>query len=81
MEEYADDVEQEKIYKVKLYTYPDYKVPIGIFDEDELQNVESMMVLCVRAHPDDDYRLEHTSYVWRGPNFEISKFTDNAFTE
>ena len=49
MDEYKDEVELEKQYKIKLYTYPDWENPIAIFDEDELLNTESMMVLCVRA--------------------------------
>ena len=36
MEVYKDEVEEEKLYKVKLYIYPQWKQPIAIFDEDEL---------------------------------------------
>ena len=49
MDEYKDEVELEKQFKVKLYTFPEWNDPIGIFDEDELQNTDAMMVLCARA--------------------------------
>ena len=48
MEVYKEEVEEEKLYKVKLYIYPQWKSPIAIFDEDELQNQDAMMVLCAR---------------------------------
>ena len=49
MDLYKDEVEQEQLHKIKLYIYPAWEAPIGIFDEDELLNLEAMMVLCVRA--------------------------------
>jgi len=81
MDEYKDEVELEKQYKVKLYNYPEYEDPIGIFDEDELQNDEAMIVLCVRAQPDDETRKDHTAYVWTGPSFEVGNFGDTGLTE
>ena len=48
MEVYKEEVEEERLYKVKLYIYPQWKSPIAIFDEDELQNQDTMMVLCAR---------------------------------
>ena len=49
IDQYIDEVEQEKLYKVKLYIYPEWQNPIAIFDEDELLNTQAMMVLCARA--------------------------------
>ena len=37
MEQDRNELEEEKFYRVKLYTYPDWKNPISIFEDDELQ--------------------------------------------
>ena len=66
---------------MKLYTYPDWEDPIAIFDEDELDKIDTMQVLCVKAQPDDEYRQENTVYVWTGPDFEVSKYGDSALPE
>ena len=40
------------------------------------------MVLCVRALPDDEYRQDHTAYVWTGPNFEVdSTMNEQVFVQ
>lgn len=36
MEQDRNELEEEKFYRVKLYTYPDWKNPISIFEDDEL---------------------------------------------
>ena len=80
MEVYKDEVEEEKLYKVKLYIYPQWKSPIAIFDEDELQNHDAMMVLCARQQPGNQYREKHTAYVWTGENFEVgAAYSQQAF--
>ena len=49
IKDYEDELVIEQQYKVKMYNYPEFDDPIGIFDEDELQKDEEMIVLCVRA--------------------------------
>ena len=48
MDEYEDQLQEEKIYKPKLYTYPDWEKPVAVFDFEELENEDTMLVLCVR---------------------------------
>lgn len=56
MDEYKNEVELEQLLKPKLYYYPDAEKPTAIFDFEELENQESMLVLCVRQDPEDEYR-------------------------
>ena len=82
MDQYKDQLEEEKLYKVKLFIYPDWKRTIPIFDvdEEELQNQEAMMVLCARQQPGNQHREKHTAYVWTGSNFEVSAaYSQQAF--
>ena len=48
MEVYKDEVMQEKIMKPKLFNYPDWDSPVAVFDFEDLENTETMLVLCVR---------------------------------
>ena len=55
-DEYEDLLAEENIYEPKLFTYPDHKVPSAVFEYDDLDNEESLLVLCARAKPDDENR-------------------------
>jgi len=48
MDEYMDEVQREKLFKPKLFNYPEWNSPIAVFDFEELENTEAMLVLCVR---------------------------------
>jgi hypothetical protein len=48
MDEYKDEVQLEKRLKPKLFNYPEVESPIAVFDFEELENTEAMLVLCVR---------------------------------
>ena len=71
MDEYKNEIEQEKLVKPKLFTYPDSQQPIGVFDEDELDNEEALLVLCVCKLEEDENRQDHTAYVWKGFEWEL----------
>ena len=77
MDEYEDQLQQEQIYKPKLFTYPDWDKPIGVFDFEELENEDSMLVLCVRKEPDNPERPDHIAYVWKGPVFDLEAFDES----
>ena len=87
MDEYKEEVAQEKHLKPKLYTYPDLDSPVAVFDFDDLEEPEAMLVLCVRKAQDEEYREEETCYVWKGPDFSANDFQsstdmdDNAFVQ
>jgi len=56
MEEYRDIVEQEKQYKPRLYTYPSADQSVAVFDEEDMEDDEAILVLCVCADPDNPDR-------------------------
>ena len=64
MEVYKDEVVQEKIMKPMLFTYPDWDSPVAVFDFEDLENTEAMLVLCVRKDETKEYREAHACYVW-----------------
>lgn len=72
MAEYTDIVEEERKYKAKLYTYPNWQEGCTVFDDDELLS-DALLVLCVKAQfgagaqPGAD---RHKVYIWRGAEFE-----------
>jgi len=76
MDEYQDEVAQEKWLKPKLFSYPDWDAPVAVFDFEELENTEAMLVLCVRKAVGEEYRSEDTCYVWCGPDFDINAFEE-----
>ena len=41
MDEYETMVEEEKIYKAKLFQYPDWQNPSAIFDYEDIENDEN----------------------------------------
>ena len=78
MDNYKDIVQQEKLLKPKLYTYPEWDQPVAVFDFEELENEEALLVLCVRKADDEEYREEETCYVWVGPDFDIDHYEESA---
>jgi len=65
MQNYKDEVQKEKFFKPRLFTFPDFTNSNTVFDYDDLQNEDSMMVLCVRAKPDLDEE-DDILYIWKG---------------
>lgn len=59
MDEYQDQVREEKALKPKLYNYPDFDNPIAVFDFEELENEDALLVLCVRKDPENEDRIEN----------------------
>ena len=78
MDEYRDEVANEKWLKPKLYNFPEWDSPVAVFDFEDLENSEAMLVLCVRKAPGEDFREQDTCYVWRGPEFDTSDFSDST---
>ena len=77
MEVYKDEVMQEKIMKPKLFNYPDWDSPVAVFDFEDLENTEAMLVLCVRKDETKEYREEHVCYVWKGPDFNALEWSES----
>ena len=51
---------------------------MAVFDFEDLENTESMLVLCVRKSPGEQYRDEDVCYVWKGQDFDIEEYADSA---
>ena len=73
MNEYEDLVAEEKQYKVKLFQYPDWEHPSAIFDFEDLDNEELLLVLCAKAKPGDEMRQEDTVFVWHGCEHDVQQ--------
>ncbi len=56
MDEYKEQIQEEKLYKPKLYQYPEHAQPSTVFEFDDLENDSALLVLCARAEPGNDYR-------------------------
>jgi hypothetical protein len=69
MQNYKDEVSKEQYFKARLFTYPEVSKSSTVFDDDELQQDNALLVLCVRAQPEIDIE-EDTVYMWRGYEFE-----------
>jgi len=69
MDEYKDQVDHEKFYKPKLYQYPEHGQPSTVFDFDDLENDQALLVLCARAEPDNENRETDQVFVWQGFEF------------
>lgn len=78
MDEYRDEVAEEKWLKPKLYNYPEWDSPVAVFDFEDLENMEAMLVLCVRRAEGEEFRSEDTCYVWRGPEFDANDHDESA---
>lgn len=81
MEEYQKSVDEENLYKPKLFTYPEHDTPVGVFDFEDLENDEALLVLCARAKPNDSRRNEDIAYVWHGSAHEVSPEDVNSFAQ
>lgn len=81
MNEYEDIVAQEKLYKVKLFQYPDWQKPSAIFDFEDLDNEEVLLVLCAKAKPGEEMRSEDTLFVWHGSEHDVSKEETREFLQ
>jgi hypothetical protein len=65
-----------------LFSYPDDQ-PIGVFDFDELENEEALLVLCARAKPDDEdlNRREDLCFVWHGCEHDVDNIDERNFVQ
>ena len=66
MQNYKLEVDEEKFYKPRFFTFPDYSSSTAIFDMDDLTD-DIMVVVCVRATPSSP---TESIYVWQGYEFE-----------
>lgn len=80
-DDYANEIESEKLLKPKLFNYPDWDSPVAVFDFEDLENTDSMLVLCVRKDQGSEYRSEHVCYVWTGQDFDIMDHDEDSRTE
>lgn len=71
-------MQREKLLKPKLFNYPDWDSPVAVFDFEDLENTESMLVLCVRQAEDLEFREQHVCYVWKGPDFDVRDHEQSA---
>jgi len=78
MDIYRSETEMEQFTKPKLYYYPDADKPSAIFDFEELENQEAMLVLCVRQDLESENRQNHTCYVWKGYEFDPENHPEKA---
>lgn len=78
MDIYQNEVELEQALKPKLYYYPETDKPTTIFDFEELENQDAMLVLCVRQDPECEHRQTHTCYVWKGYAFDPESHPENS---
>lgn len=62
---------KEQYFKARLFTYPETAKSSTVFDDDDLQQENALLVLCVRAQPEKDID-EDTVHVWRGYEFEAT---------
>ena len=72
-DDYANEIELEKLLKPKLYSFPEWDSPVAVFDFEDLESTEMMHVLCVRKDQEQEFREDHVCYVWNGPDFDISQ--------
>lgn len=69
MDEYKDQVKEEQTLKPKLFNYPEWDSPVAVFDFEELENEDALLVLCVKKEQGNEARADHIAYVWTGPTF------------
>ena len=81
MDEYEDIVAEEKLYKVKLFQYPDWEKPSAIFDFEDLENEEVLLVLCAKAKPGDEMRQDDNVFVWHGCEHDVSQEETKEFVK
>ena len=76
MQTYQEQIDNEKQFKPKLYQYPQWQQPSAVFDYEDLENEETLLVLCVRAEPGNPERDQNTVFVWRGGEFDPATHLD-----
>ena len=81
MDEYEMMLAEEQLFKVKLFTYPDWQTPSAIFDYEDLENDDTIMVLCVKAKKDEEHRQQDTVYVWHGADHKVSQEQQKNFLD
>jgi hypothetical protein len=81
MREYEEQVEEEHLYKPKLFTYPDVQNPSAIFDYEDIENDDSFLVLCARAKPNDENRTEDIAFVWHGAEHGVDPDDQKEFMQ
>jgi hypothetical protein len=64
--------------KPKLYSYPEVDKPTAIFDYEELEDQEAMLVLCVRQDLTSENRQQHVCFVWKGAEFDPESHPENS---
>jgi hypothetical protein len=66
-------------FKPKLYIFPNYGQPIGVFYEDEELTDTAFLVLCKRASPEgeDDGEVDSV-FIWQGYNFEAEEASEGS---
>ena len=68
MQTYKDEVSKEQYFKPRLFTYPDFVKSSTIFDQDDLEQENVLLLLCVREQPEKDIERD-TVYLWKSPDF------------
>lgn len=80
MHDYRQEVDNEKYYKARLYTFPDAQASQTVFEFDDL-TPDQMVILCVRAQPDKEDRENDVMFIWTGEDFEQSEEYDEEEVE
>lgn len=56
-------------FKPRLYSYPNYGVGLGVFEEEEELVPEAFLILCQRKNEEEGINAD-TAFIWRGYNFD-----------
>ena len=73
MNEYGNMLVEEQHYKAKLFQYPDWEQPSAVFDYEDIENDDVLLVLCANAKPDDEYRQSDTAFIWHGSDNDVEQ--------
>ena len=80
MNYYIDEVEQEQKFKPRLFTYPDPKSSIAVFEYEDLQEDE-FVVVCVRKNPEGPEKAsDDLIFVWEGESFQSQQLDEDSIT-
>lgn len=66
MEDYNEELVNEKEFKPRMFTYPDIDASCAVFDEDDLE-FDELNLICVKARTSDE---ENIVDCYEGPEFE-----------
>lgn len=66
MDEYNEELINEKEFKPRMFTYPDVDASCAVFDEDDLE-FDELNLICVKARSDDE---ENIVDCYEGEEFE-----------